>query len=174
MDYLKLKYKLSEDNSILVNLKNRYNSIVPNKYRLKAIPYEELFGIEPELFYFWLVYLFQDDMDFSNYGIKWQLDHIRPVSVCNYSLTSDLKDTFSFYNIMPLYSQENILKSNKRDFELENRREKLVKLFYSDIDNWYKNKSPDMPRLLNHIDNIPLSKLQGPHSLIVDFCNSQR
>ena len=111
-------------------------------------------------------------MDFSNYGTLWQLDHIKPVSLCRYKEIYDLIDCFTFYNIMPLYTKENIHKSNKRDFDLEYHRETILKLFYSDINKWFLNPTETIPRLYDRLDNIPLSKLQGPHSLIVDFCNS--
>jgi hypothetical protein len=57
-------------------------------------------------------------MSWANYGTAWHIDHIIPlasardidelVALCHYS------------NLQPLWAEENQLKSNKLDFELNN------------------------------------------------------
>ena len=56
--------------------------------------------------------LFTDGMNWDNYG-KWEIDHIKPVSLCNPYDQNDINKTFCYKNLQPLWKIDNIKKSNK-------------------------------------------------------------
>jgi hypothetical protein len=57
--------------------------------------------------------LFIDDMNWSNYGSKWQIDHIIPVSLFKEDTPPQIVN--SLENLRPLYKSYNNMKSNKID-----------------------------------------------------------
>lgn len=62
--------------------------------------------------------LFQEGMDWNNYGTVWEIDHIRPLASYNFynedgSVNFEcLKEANSLNNLQPLFKEENIRKSS--------------------------------------------------------------
>ena len=59
---------------------------------------------------------FKDGMSWDNYGRNgWNIDHIIPVSVFNFSSPNDIdfKRCWALSNLQPMWARENIIKSNK-------------------------------------------------------------
>lgn len=58
---------------------------------------------------------FDDKMSWENYGSYWHVDHIKPVSLFNFSSIEDqeFKDCWALNNLQPLEAIENIKKGNK-------------------------------------------------------------
>jgi len=60
---------------------------------------------------------FVDNMSYENYGY-WEVDHIKPVSLCNNSI-ENLKEIFNYKNLKPLWKTDNRTKGAKyNDCEL--------------------------------------------------------
>ena len=59
--------------------------------------------------------LFDDDMNWDNYGSAWEIDHILPISSFSYNnpQNKDFKRCWSLNNLQPLSVFENRSKSNK-------------------------------------------------------------
>lgn len=58
--------------------------------------------------------LFQDRMTWKNHG-KWQIDHIKPISLFNFENVNDpeFKECWSLNNLQPLWARDNQSKGNK-------------------------------------------------------------
>jgi len=58
---------------------------------------------------------FDDKMTWDNYGPYWHVDHIKPVSLFNYTSVEDVEfvECWSLNNLQPLEASENLRKSNK-------------------------------------------------------------
>jgi hypothetical protein len=65
----------------------------------------------------WIEYQFIDNMCWDNYG-KWHLDHVKPCASYNLENDKDIKECFNWKNYQPLWCKDNLIKSNKIDFEL--------------------------------------------------------
>jgi hypothetical protein len=56
---------------------------------------------------------FTPKMNWDNYGIYWEIDHIIPISSFNLSIPEEANKAFHFSNTQPLTITENRIKSNK-------------------------------------------------------------
>lgn len=58
---------------------------------------------------------FDESMTWDNYGSYWQVDHIKPQSLFNYSLPSDKEfmECWALENLQPLEAKENMRKANR-------------------------------------------------------------
>lgn len=56
---------------------------------------------------------FKPDMNWQNHGKIWQIDHILPISRFNLSDPIEQRKAFHYTNLQPLYTQDNLRKSNK-------------------------------------------------------------
>lgn len=60
----------------------------------------------------WFEHIFEDGMSWDNYG-KWHIDHIVPCSSFDLSNEDEILKCFSWKNLRPCWSIENIIKGNK-------------------------------------------------------------
>jgi len=63
----------------------------------------------------WLEKKFTSEMNWSNYGLVWHVDHITPKSWFSYSSTSDPEflECWKLSNLQPMMGQTNVMKGNK-------------------------------------------------------------
>jgi len=69
--------------------------------------------------------LFQEGMTWENHGTgegKWHIDHIRPVASFKGASEEELKQMNHISNLQPLWSADNLSKSDKWDGELNSKR----------------------------------------------------
>ena len=75
----------------------------------------DLLGCDLNFFKNHISLLFVEGMSWENYG-KWHLDHIKPCSSFDLSQEKQQKQCFHYTNFQPLWSEENIRKSDKLDW----------------------------------------------------------
>jgi hypothetical protein len=75
----------------------------------------QLLGCSIDEFKLHLEELFEDGMTFGNYG-KWHLDHILPCSMFDLQHSEEQEVCFHYTNLQPLWSKDNLIKSNRLDF----------------------------------------------------------
>jgi hypothetical protein len=56
---------------------------------------------------------FTPDMNWNNHGNVWELDHIKPCSLFDFTDVKQQKECFHYTNLQPLYKEDNRKKSNK-------------------------------------------------------------
>lgn len=67
---------------------------------------------------------FQEGMTWHNRGEVWHIDHIKPVSLFDLTKEEDQRRCFHYLNQRPLWTKDNIKKSNKYDWN--KKHEKLL------------------------------------------------
>ena len=90
------------------NLRTRFHSFVSTKGKHTF----DVLGVPCDTFLSWIEFQFEEGMSWNNYGTEWHLDHILPVSKFDMTNETDKKVCFSWANFQPLYSQDNLSKSN--------------------------------------------------------------
>lgn len=70
--------------------------------------WEDIVGWKVEDLKFRLQSLFKSDMNWENYGSVWEIDHIKPKSLC-----ISFEECWNLENLQPLYCSENRSKCNR-------------------------------------------------------------
>ena len=93
---------------IIGNLNTRINKIFKEKNIIKKCTYIDYLGIKPMDFKEYLLKMFDDKMNYNNYGL-WEVDHKFPFSKINFNDDYDIKKNFHYTNLQPLWKEDNIL-----------------------------------------------------------------
>ena len=104
----------------IVDSLSRRMYIVVIKYKLNLkLTHMQMIGCDKFKLRKHLENKFTENMSFDNYG-KWEVDHIKPTSLCDPNNIEEIKNIFDYKNLQPLWKKENQQKSNKYE---ENVRE---------------------------------------------------
>jgi hypothetical protein len=66
-----------------------------------------------EKFKLYLEKQFTENMNWSNYGSYWEIDHIKPCDAFNLEILEEQYKCFNYQNLQPLKITENRKKSNR-------------------------------------------------------------
>ena len=91
-------------------LMSRMSDALKNKPRHKMC---KLIGCSPDFLRKWLEESFYGDISWENHGVLWHVDHVVPVAFFNLSDLDEQIVCFHWSNLRPLYSKENLNKSDK-------------------------------------------------------------
>ena len=105
----KIKMKRITDNSFRINetLRSKFNR------EIKRQKYSDFIGCDIYFLKKWLEYQFTSEMNWENFGIYWNIDHILPISKFNFNNKEEISICFHWTNLQPLQKDENISKLNK-------------------------------------------------------------
>ena len=68
-------------------------------------------------------------MTLENYGSIWQIDHCLAVASFNLLHENDMKNSFIWVNLRPMYVKDNVIKGDKIDMRLYLMQELKAKYF---------------------------------------------
>lgn len=115
-EYLK-NYKNRRNSSpqfkIAGNIRTRIRYAVKAQYSKKNTSTYKLIGCSIDFLINWLEYQFDSKMSWDNYGIYWNIDHVRPCSSFNLINKDDQIECFSWENCRPLNKYINSSKNDK-------------------------------------------------------------
>lgn len=104
------EYNSNPKNKIKNSLRSRINEILNKKYNNPRTL--ELIGCDYDFFIKYIENKFTDGMSWDNYGYYgWHIDHIIPVSLAK--TKEDVYRLYHYTNLQPLWSKDNLKKSNK-------------------------------------------------------------
>jgi hypothetical protein len=112
---------------IINNLRTRIYITIRENSGKKAYRAIELLGCTIQECRNYLENKFKEGMTWGNYGLYgWHIDHIIPCN--NFDLTNpeEQKKCFHYTNLQPLWAKENLYKSNKLNFVIEEKNETMV------------------------------------------------
>lgn len=99
-------------NNITVTLRHRLSSRLMD-FIIKAKNTESYLGTKIQVVKEWLEFNFDENMNWSNYGSYWTVDHTLPLSLFDMNNDEDVNIAFSWMNLMPLEKIKNIMKNNR-------------------------------------------------------------
>ena len=74
-------------------------------------------GCSISLYKKWLDYCFEKNMEVSNYGTIWHVDHVIPVNTFNLNEQNNVYMCFNWRNTVPMYAELNLKKHDKIDHQ---------------------------------------------------------
>lgn len=91
----------------------------------------ELLGCNKEFLIKWFKFhfTFDKELNMSNYGTVWHMDHVIPCAQFNMDLEEHKIICFNWKNLLPLKAKENTSKNCNIDLEQINEQNKRLKLF---------------------------------------------
>jgi len=125
--YIGKEYRKKNKNLLAKNRRDRHNTDInfrltnnlrariyaAIKLNVKSCRTKELLGCSIEKLKIRLENQFDDNMNWSNYGKYWHIDHIRPCASFDLSDDKEQKRCFHHTNLQPLEVIENIRKGSK-------------------------------------------------------------
>jgi hypothetical protein len=96
-----INYKLS------CYLRSRLTKVIRNNYKSGSAVRD--LGCSVQDFKFWIEQQFKPGMTWENYG-EWHIDHVIPLSKFDLADTIQLKKACHWFNLQPLWAEENIRK----------------------------------------------------------------
>lgn len=97
------------------SLRKRLNTLVKNRQRKNL--YSDLLGCEVAFLMEWFEYIFRLDkhlnMEWSNYGKIWQIDHVTPCASFDMTNMQNQKTCFNWTNLCPVLKSYNLSKQAK-------------------------------------------------------------
>jgi transposase-like protein len=130
-DYLpvrKLKIKERRQQDLNFRLSEILRSKIHKMLKNKKTSYSKYLGCDVEMLKKWLEFRFDTNMNWTNVGEYWHIDHIIPINKFDFSKESDIKICFHWTNLQPLTAYENRQKSDKI----------VLHYYYNNIVNIYR------------------------------------
>jgi hypothetical protein len=109
--------KIDPTFKIIKNVRRRLNRFINFSYFTKRSTTIYLIGCSPKELKSFLEKKFIGNMSWENYG-EWHIDHIIPLSSAK--TEEELNKLCHYTNLQPLWAKDNLRKSNKLDYLLEN------------------------------------------------------
>ncbi|MDE2097455.1 MAG: hypothetical protein KGL39_09440 [Patescibacteria group bacterium] len=93
------------------NLRKRIGAALSG--RTKGAHTEKLTGCSYDYLLKWLEYQFTDGMTFENYGVAWEIDHVKPCTSFDLTDVKQQFECFNWKNLRPLDPSTNRSKNNQ-------------------------------------------------------------
>jgi hypothetical protein len=126
--------------------------------------YALYFGLDIKSFREWIEIQFTEELNWGNFGSKWQFDHIVPVAYFDFSKEEDLKLCWNFINIRVEKIELNKVRGNRIDVV-------AVKPYFERL--YSKTNYFLCPKMLSKIDEIEISNIVSEPQ-IEDFINARK
>lgn len=130
-EYKKKVYLANPQNKIADNYRSRLRIFMIKGTGIKMT---KVLGLDHDQFRNWIEFNFKDDMNWDNYGKRWNLDHITPCLEYDLTVQEELEKCFFWENISPIYCEKNSEKSCKVDSTIINYYKKRAKQFKKTIE----------------------------------------
>jgi len=79
----------------------------------KTSSYQDIIGCDVNFLKKWIEFRFDENMNWTNLGFYWQIDHILPINLFNFNNDNEKYICFHWTNLQPLTKYDNQSKSNK-------------------------------------------------------------
>jgi hypothetical protein len=112
-EYKKKRRQSDPTFKLLRNTRDRHNKAIKIAGFGKKFRTTLLLGCDAEYLKKYIEIQFKEDMNWSNYGILWNIDHIYPLSKVDWNCKFETSKYCHYSNLQPLYKLDNIKKGNR-------------------------------------------------------------
>ena len=98
---------------LLRGLRDRHSKAVKSAGKDKKFRTTDLLGCDSLYLKKYIEIQFQNNMNWSNYGTLWNIDHIYPLSKVNWDCIYETSKYCHYSNLQPMFLIDNIKKGNK-------------------------------------------------------------
>jgi hypothetical protein len=133
----KKRYLLDAEFRLKKVLRTRINKVLCGL--TKSGKSKELLGCDVDFYIRWIEYQLEPSMTWQNYGVLWNIDHVRPCCSYNLSNPEEQIECFNWKNTRPLMKTLNESKSNKIDYDLINKHKLIVTQFLTVFESVPRN-----------------------------------
>lgn len=102
-------YKHDIKMKLIHNARNRINKFITGKNKSSLY----IIGCSVETLVEWIEYQFCSEMNWDNYGLYWNIDHLEPCSKFNFDNSNEIEKCFNWKNLRPMKVSDNCSKNNK-------------------------------------------------------------
>jgi len=106
----KQRKRVDDEFRVMCNIRTRVHNVLKQNKTCKT---DKLLCCNKEQLKTWLTYQLHDDLDWSNYGTLWHIDHVIPLAFFNLLDQKEQLLAFHWSNLRPLNAVANIDKSDK-------------------------------------------------------------
>ena len=117
-DYIKIKKESSLNFKLAGNLRSTTYQASKSQNVRKINKTFDLLGCSHLFFQDGIVHHLDGNETLENYGSVWQIDHYLPIASFNLLDETEMKKSFNWINLRPMYSNENNLKKGTIDYHL--------------------------------------------------------
>jgi len=97
------KYKTDINVRLKISVRRRINELMKKKTNSSS----KYLGVDIKTYKKYLENLFDYNMCWNNYGIYWEIDHIKPINTFNLNNKKESFEAFNYKNTRPLEKNEN-------------------------------------------------------------------
>ena len=116
--YFRNRKKSDSNYKKACNLRSRTSTAFKSQIVTKTNKTFDLLGCSHSFFKGWIIHQLYGNMTNENYGSVWPIDHCLPIASFNILDEIDMKKSFNWVNLRPMYSNENISKKAKINYRL--------------------------------------------------------
>ena len=109
-NYLRQRKASDFNFKITCNLRNRTRDAFKSQKVKKNNKTFELLGCSHNFFKSWIEIQLIGNMSIDNYGSVWHIDHTLPCSYFNLLNENEMRKSFNWVNLRPMYASKNISK----------------------------------------------------------------
>ena len=128
-EYFKNRKQSDLNFKLVCNLRSRISKAFEAQNVRKINKTFGLLGCSHSFFKRWIINQSYGNMTSDNYGSVWQIDHCFAIASFNLLDENDMKKCFNWFNLRPMYVEENIIKGDKIDYHLYLQKELKAKYF---------------------------------------------
>jgi len=122
------RYQHDIDYRIKKVLRSRMHKIMHSTNEESTL---NLLNVSVDYFKKWLEFQWTPEMSWENYGIYWDIDHVKPCSSFDLKDEQQVRECFHWSNMQPLEKRKNYIKNNKVDSSLIQKHKSKSDAFVS-------------------------------------------
>lgn len=136
-EYKKNKLKTDPMYKLLRNVRKRSRDCLVNKTKKETTV--KLISCDKDFFRQWFEFQFDIHMNWENYGKYWQIDHVKPCSLFDFTKKEDRIECLHWKNTRPLEISKNASKCAKYNNRIQLLHDIIVKVFLNQYGKNVKN-----------------------------------